>query len=184
MHFIWRILWRTPVVIGALMIAFLAAAQVGWSGAEIIVNIPYWGGEYFVRDLLFMVGLAVSFGCFALVRRIAKPLLWVMVPITFYAAIVMGAWGGYASDFDGIRGEAIKHHAANAYALEHMSARGRYFSCQDNRIELSDDAKSVCTQVLNGKPGEIIPGSEHKCGLLGLFTCINSAPRDKEPSHR
>jgi hypothetical protein len=179
MQFIWRILWKTPVVIGTLMVALLAAGQVGWSGAEIIVNIPYWGEKHFAPDLLFIVGLAVSFGCVALVRRIAKPLLWVMVPITMYGMVVMGAWDGYASDFDGIRGEAIRHHAANAYALGHMGARGRYLSCQDNRIELTDDGKSVCAQVLNGKHGEMIPGSEHRCGPLGLFSCVNSAPGDK-----
>jgi hypothetical protein len=183
MQFIWRILWKIPVVIGALIIAYLAAGQVGWSGAEIIVNIPYWGEDHFARDLLFMVGFAVSSGCFVLVRRIAKHFLWVMVPITLYGMVVMGAWEGYVSDFDAMRGEAIRHHAANAYTLEHMAARGRYLSCQDGRIELADDAKSVCAQILNGKPGEIISGSEHRCGPLRLFACVNSVP-DKEPSHR
>jgi hypothetical protein len=45
-----------------------------------------------------------------------------------------------------------------------MGARDRYLSCQDNRIELTDDAKTACAQVLNGKAGQIIPGSEHRCG--------------------
>ncbi|HTB18986.1 MAG TPA: hypothetical protein VK708_12775, partial [Bryobacteraceae bacterium] len=75
---------------------------------------------------------------------IAKPVLWFMVPICLYSALVMGAWNGFASDFDGTRGNAIKHHMANAYALAHMSEKGRFLSCQDDRIELTDDAKAVC----------------------------------------
>jgi hypothetical protein len=77
--------------------------------------------------------------------------------------------------FDATRGEAIKYHLANAYALEHMSERGRFLSCQDSRIELTDDAKAVCGRALNPAPGERIPGSEHGCGFLGMFGCFSTA---------
>jgi hypothetical protein len=98
-----------------------------------------------------------------------------MVPILLYSALVLGAWNGLASDFDATRGEAIKYHLANAYALEHMSERGRFLSCQDNRIELTEDAKAVCVSALNLASGERIPGSEHRCGFLGMATCFNTA---------
>jgi hypothetical protein len=82
-----------------------------------------------------------------------------MVPIMLHSALVLGAWNGFASDFDATRGEAIKHHFANAYAPDHMSERGRSVSCQDNRIELTDDTKAVCVRALNRAPGERIPGT-------------------------
>jgi hypothetical protein len=81
-------------------------------------------------------------------------MLWVLVPFLMYAAVVLGAWNGYVSDFDPVRGEAIAHHYANAYAIEHMTPRGRYLSCQDKRIELTDDAKAACARALNVGPSE------------------------------
>jgi hypothetical protein len=68
---------------------------------------------------------------------------------------------------------------ANAYALEHMSEKGRFLSCQDDRIELTDDAKAVCVRVLNPARGERIPGSEHRCGFLGMLSCFNTASPEK-----
>jgi hypothetical protein len=128
------------------------------------------------------MGLIAAFGAILLVQKMAKPMLWVMVPILLYSAIVLGAWNGAASDFDWTRGEAIKHHYANAYALEHMSPRGRFLSCQDNRIELTDDAKAACANALiAGRPGEVIAGSEHKCGLFGMFTCVNTVTENPKP---
>jgi hypothetical protein len=32
------ILWKTPVVVGAVVVGAIAACQVGWSGAELVVN--------------------------------------------------------------------------------------------------------------------------------------------------
>lgn len=107
-----------------------------------------------------------------------------MVPIMLYSALVLGAWNGFASDFDATRGEAIKHHFANAYALDHMSERGRFLSCQDNRIELTDDAKAACVRALNPAPGERIPGSEQRCGFLGMFSCYKTAPEKNKKANR
>jgi hypothetical protein len=168
-----NLLWKIPVVVGALIIGVGAANQAGWSGAEAIAS---RGSAGFITDLFFALGAAVSVATLSLVQRLAKPVLWVMVPIFLYSALVLGAWNGFASDFDATRGEAIKYHLANAYALEHMSERGRFLSCQDNRIELTDDAKAVCASALNPAPGERIPGSEHGCGFLRMFTCFNTAP--------
>jgi hypothetical protein len=168
------LVWKIPLVAGALLIGAIAANQAGWSGAEVIAS---RGDAGFITDLFFTLGAGISYGAFALVHRIAKPVLWVMVPILLYSALVSGAWNGFASDFDATRGEAIKHHLANAYALDHMSERGRFLSCQDDRIELTDDAKAACARALNPAPGERIPGSEHRCGFLGMFSCFNTAPR-------
>lgn len=167
--------WKPPVVVGALLIGSLAASRTCWSGAEAIVS---RGDASFTTDVLFTLGAGVCLGTLTLVQRIAKPVLWVMVPIYLYYGLVMGAWNGFVSDFDATRGEAIKHHMANAYALEHMSEKGRFLSCQDDRIKLTDDAKVVCAHALNPAPGERIPGSEHRCGFLGLFSCFDVAPEN------
>jgi hypothetical protein len=151
----------------------MAASQAGWSGAESIAD---RGQAGFVTDLLFFGTLAISYGTVVLIQRIAKPMLWVLIPILLYVAAVPGAWNGFASDFDARRGEAIKHHFANGYILEHMSDRGRFLSCQDNRIELNEDAKAVCARTLNVPPGQRIPGSEHRCGPLGFLECFDTAP--------
>ena len=103
------LLWKTPVVIGVLVVGCMTASQAGWSRAEFIAD---RGEAGFVTDLLFFVTVAISYGAVLLVQRISKPMLWVMIPILLYSAIVPGAWNGFASDFDGGRGEAIKHHYA------------------------------------------------------------------------
>jgi hypothetical protein len=169
--------WKIPLVAGALLVGAFAANQAGWSGAEVVVS---RGDAGFITDLFFALGAGVCLGTLALVQRIAKPVLWVMVPICLYSALVLGVWDGFASDFDATRGEAIKYHMANAYALEHMSERGRFLSCQDDRIELTDDAKAVCVRALNPAPGEPIPGSEHRCGFLGMLNCVDTAPDKKQ----
>jgi hypothetical protein len=142
-----RNLWKPPAVAAAFVIGSMAANQAGWSGAELIVNSPG-----FITELFFSVGAAISVSSVLLVHRIAKPMLWVMVPIFLYYAVVLGAWDGFASDFDATRLEAIKRHSANGYALEHMSEGGRFLSCQDGRIELPEDAKAVCAHALNAGP--------------------------------
>src|SRR6516225_2019987 len=38
--FIGRIIWKTPVVVVALLVGSFGASQVGWSGAELVVNSP------------------------------------------------------------------------------------------------------------------------------------------------
>ena len=177
MPFVWKVIWKTPVIAVALVVGVVAASQAGWNGAELVVNSPLMGPlEDLITGIFFSVGVAMSVGAVVLVDAIAKPVLWLMVPILLYCALVLGAWNGFASDFDGTRLEAIKHHNANAYALEHMGPRGRFRTCEDERIELTDDAKEVCARALTVAPGEPVPGSEHRCGLLGMFSCFNTAP--------
>jgi hypothetical protein len=180
----WRVLWRIPVVAGALLIGMLGASQAGWSGAELFFNSSLMGRfEEFITGVLANVGLIAAVGATFLVQKIAKPMLWVMMPVLLYSAIILGAWNGVASDFDSTRGQAIQHHYANAYALEHMSPRGRFLSCQDDRIELTDDAKTTCASALTaGRPGESIAGSEHKCGLFGMFSCVYTVPENSKPA--
>jgi hypothetical protein len=167
-----RAIWKTAVVIGALVVGCFSASQAGWSGAEFIAE---RGQAGFVTDLLFFGTVAISYCILLLIQRIAKPMLWVMVPVLLYVAAVPGAWNGFASDFDAGRGEAIKHHYANGYILEHMSDRGRFLTCHDNRIDLTEDAKAVCMRTLNVPPGQRIPGSEHRCGPLGFLECFETA---------
>jgi hypothetical protein len=177
MPLVWRIVWKSPVVAVALLVGSLGASQVGWSGMELVVNSPLMGPlEDFVTGIIFVISAAMTIGPLVLVHRIAKPALLLMVPILLYSAAVPGAWNGFASDFDATRVQAIRYHYANAYALEHMSPRGRFRSCEDTQIELTDDAKAVCAHAFNVGPGERIPGSEHRCGLLGMFGCFNTAP--------
>jgi hypothetical protein len=169
--FVWKIIWKTAVVPIALLIGALGASQAGWSGAELIVNAPLMGPlEDFATGIMLTLGAAMTIGPVMLVHRIAKPALFLMVPILFYSAVVPGAWNGFAGDFDSTRVEIIKHQYANAYALEHMTPRGRFRTCKDERIELIDDeAKAICALALKAAPGERIPGSEHRCGFLGMF---------------
>ena len=180
MPFLLKIVWKTPVVAVGLLVGFLGATQAGWSSAELVVNAPLMGPiEDFVTGIMFTVGAAMTIGPLILVHRIAKPALYLMVPILVYSAVVPGAWNGFAGDFDTTRVQAIKYQYANAYALEHMSERGRFLSCKDERIELiDDDAKAVCARALNVAPGERIPGSEHRCGFLGMFGCFDTAPEN------
>jgi len=175
--FIWKVLWKFLLVLGAVVVGALGAFQVGWSAADLIVNATINGafGD-FISGLWFgLGGLAVS-AAVVVAQKIAKPVLWVMVPIFLYCAIVPGAWNGVVSDFDATRGAVMKRHYANAYAIDHMTDRGRYLSCQDENIQLTPDAKAACAKALNVAPGEPIPGSEHRCGFLKMFGCFNTAP--------
>jgi hypothetical protein len=145
----------------------------------LVVNAPLMGPlEDLVTGVFSSLGAIVAVGTVLVVQKIAKPVLWLMVPILLYSALVLGAWSGVGGDFDATRLEAIRHHFANAYALEHMSPRGRYRSCEDERIVLTEDGKAVCARALDVAPGEAIPGSEHRCGFLGMFSCFNTA-RDR-----
>ncbi len=179
---VWTILWKTPVVFVALVIGSIAACQIGWSGAALAVNSPLSGITNLLDDLFLVASVGISIGCVLLVKRIAKPFLWVMMPILLYCGVVLGAWDGVACDFDSIRLQALRHHYANAYALGNMTDRGRFLSCKDDRIELTEDAKAVCLQALTVGPGERIPGSEYTCGPLGMFGCFSTEPDVKKPS--
>jgi hypothetical protein len=175
---IWNFVWKSSVVVGAFVLGAMAANQAGWSNTELVVESEY--GQLFT-DLLCTVSLAIAYGSVVIVQRIAKPALWLIVPILLYSAAI-GGWNGYASDFDHVRGEAIRHHYANAYAMEHMNERGLFLSCQDKRIALTEDAKAVCASRLNVGLGERIPGSEHKCGPLGMLECYETGSENTKPN--
>jgi hypothetical protein len=140
--------------------------------------------ESLVTVVFFSIGAAVSCGSFLLVQRMARPVRWLIVPILLYNALVTGAWSGWLSDFDSARFEALKYHLANAYAIQQMSDRGRYLSCQDKRIDLAEDAKAACALALNPGPGKRIPGTEHRCGPLKMFCCFLSEPDNQKPERR
>jgi hypothetical protein len=173
------VLWKTPVVAGAVIVGAIGANQAGWSGADLVLNSPLMGWiEEKTTFLFFLFGSAVACGTLWGVYHIAKPVLWVLVPIIAYSAIVVGVWNGIISDFDYSRGEALRHRAANAYALQHMTPRGLYRSCEDERIELTEDGEAYCKSALRVGLGERIPGSEHRCSgfwewLMGMV-CFNS----------
>jgi hypothetical protein len=178
MSYVWKIIWKTVFVAVALLVGTLGASQAGWSGAELVVNSPFMGPiEDFITGIFFIVSAVMAVVPVTLVYKIAKPALVIMVPILLYVALVPGAWNGIASGFDATRVEVVRYHYANAYALEHMSPRGRFRTCEDTRIQLTDDAKAICVRTLNVAPGERIPGSEHRCGFLDMFGCFDIAPK-------
>ena len=178
MLFVWKIIWKASAVVVALLVGAFGANQVGWSGAELVVNFPLMGPvEDFVTVFMFTVGAAMTIGSVFFVHRIAKHALWMMVPILLYCAAVLGVWNGFVGDFDATRVEILKYGYANGYALEHMSERGRFRTCQDRRIDLTDDAKEICARARNVAPGERIPGSEYKCGFLGMSGCFETSPK-------
>jgi hypothetical protein len=161
----WKIVWKALVLILALLFGGIGANQAGWSYTEVIANRAVMGAsEQWLTAFMGTVGFAFALGSLLLARRIATPALWVMLPVLAYCALVLGAWNGYASDFDTYRFQAIRHHRANAYTIEHMTKRGRYLSCQDQRIELTDDAEEACAQALSAPVGETISGSGHSSG--------------------
>lgn len=175
------VLWKIPVVAIAVILGLGGANQVAWSGADLVLNSPLMGGiEEEVTWLYLLFGSAAACGAVWGVNRLAKPVLWVLIPAMAYMAIVPGIWNGIASGFDSTRGQALLHSYANAYALEHMTPRGLYRSCYDERIELTEDGKAYCMRALSVGPGERIPGSEHRCGdfwstLIGIV-CFDLAP--------
>ena len=117
--FIWTLLWKTSIVAIAVLLSGLGASGVGFHGAELIVKLP------FIRVLVECVGLLTgdedvignflseSFGAIIklsastsiclvpifLIYRIAKPVLFIMVPILLWVTVV-GARNGIVSDFD------------------------------------------------------------------------------------
>jgi hypothetical protein len=180
------LLWKAPVVVGAVTFGSFGAYQAAWSGADSLLNWGLMGAfERVITWLYFLGGGAITVGTLSGVYRIAKPALWVMVPLMAYSALVVGVWNGIASDFDYSRGEALRHPAqpANSYALQHMTPRGLYRSCHDERIKLTEDGQAFCKRALSVGPGERVPGSEHWCGgllerLLGMNVCFYSGTKE------
>jgi hypothetical protein len=149
------IIWKTLAVTVALLFGMLGASQVGWSGAEVIATAAIMGPEEKLGTaIVFAISGVISVGAIVLIYRLAKHVLWLAGPVFLYLAVVPGAWNGYASDFDAMRVEVIKASYANAFALERMKARGRYQTCHDERIELSDDARAICARALVTSPGD------------------------------
>jgi hypothetical protein len=118
--FIWTLLWKAPVVAVALVLGALGASGVGFHGAELIAKLPFlkilaegFGvtdtDEYLIVTLLsvatsgasikFAVSALICLGPSLLVYRIAKPVLFIMVPIFLWVAVV-GAHNGIVSGFD------------------------------------------------------------------------------------
>jgi hypothetical protein len=147
-------IWKVPAVAIALIVGILFISQAGWSGAEVVVNIQimeWW--DTLGTTVIFGVSAIVGAGTVFVIYRLAKHVLWVTAPVFLYTALVPGVWNGYMSGFDATRAQSLQHGYANAFALEHMSERGRYLTCNDDRIELSDDTKPVCARALRTMSG-------------------------------
>jgi hypothetical protein len=160
---------RGLTVIASIVIGTLAASQAGWSGGDATVNLLLVGPiELQIAWLLFCVSLGVAWMCVYLVYRYSRRSLWLQIPLMTYAALVLGLWNGYMSDFDGVRAEALRHRTkpANAYELQHMNKRGLYRTCNGSEIDLTGDALKYCEEKLSVKSGDKVPGSEHLCGSL------------------
>lgn len=138
--------WKTAAVILAIIVGMFASNTAGWNGGAALLG-PTTSLERldFVNLTIGVLGL---FGCVAVsyfVFCIAKWALWLLVPIMLYFGLVIGVLDGIASDFDVTRREVIRHHYANAYALQHMSAHAFDLTCHDTQITLTEDAKVLCT---------------------------------------
>jgi hypothetical protein len=161
MPFVWKTIWKAPVLVVALLVASFGASQVGWSGAELVVNSSTMEPlERLATIIVLALATAITAAPIILIYRLAKPGMWLFVPVLLYVAIVPGAWNGIAGDFDATRVASIRERYANGYALAHMSPRARYLTCKDERINLTDDAKAVCEGAFNTTPGERSPRSE------------------------
>jgi hypothetical protein len=117
--FIWTLLWKAAVVAVALVLGALGASGVGFHGAELIAKLPFlkilaeaFGitdtDEYLIFTLLsaisgagvkFAISALICLGPSLLVYRIAKSVLFIMVPIFLWVAVV-GAHNGIVSGFD------------------------------------------------------------------------------------
>jgi hypothetical protein len=118
--FIWAFLWKAAAVAVALVIGALGASGVGFHGAELIAKLPFLkilaeafgitdSDEYLFWTLQsavissagvkFAVSSLICLGPSLLVYRIAKPVLFIMVPIFLWVAVV-GAHNGIVSGFD------------------------------------------------------------------------------------
>ena len=167
------LIWKVPVFLGLLVVGSVAASQLGWTLCQSIVE-DHFGN--FIDDLILGISVVVIVFSFNFSKRLLPRLHWIAVPVLIYMAVVPGAWNGFASDFDSTRGDILKHGYANGYAIERMSDRGRFLSCRDKRIRLTEDAVAACNKALTVPAGERIPGSEHRCGFLGFLECFDTAP--------
>ena len=181
------IVWRTVVTIVAIVIGAVAADQIGWSGADLALYEPLMDWVETGLNLLFLIlAVVVAFGSILLVEYCIPRAIYIQVPI-MAIALIIDTWNGYWSDFDYTRLQALKRPSepANAYALQHMTKRGLYLTCNDTRIHLTEDGDKYCAEKLVVAPGEQVPGSEHYCGnyLLNVFfrqsplVCVDTSPK-------
>lgn len=116
---IWTLLWKTAVVAIAGVLGALGASGVGWHGAEMIARLPFikilagfvglsFGDEDVIGSVVsaefgaavnFCISAAMCLGPSFLVYKIAKPALFIMVPILLWVTIV-GARNGIVNSFD------------------------------------------------------------------------------------
>ena len=140
------LIWKTLALLLALVVGLIAANSLGWNGGEWLLGSSESDGlGAFINHLILVVS---AVGCAAVlyfVARIAKWALWGFAPLMVYAALVLGTWDGVASGFDATRVDAIRHHYANAYALEHMRRSAVHDTCRDARITLAVDARAICS---------------------------------------
>jgi hypothetical protein len=113
---IWTLLWKTAVLAIAGVLGALGASGVGWHGAEIIAKLPFikilaefvglsFGDEDVIGSVVsaefsaavkFSISAAMCLGPSFLVYKIAKPVLFIMVPILLWVTIV-GARNGMST---------------------------------------------------------------------------------------
>ena len=141
------VLWKTLVVIGATIIGCIAANQAAWSGANFFLNEDKFSLIDNVDHIIMWVSGAIAYGTLWVVWRLAKPALWVVVPVMAYSAIVLGIWNGVASDFDLMFLGAMQHHYADIYVLQKMKPTNVHLACHNERIKLSEDGKAYCEQL-------------------------------------
>ena len=90
-----KILWKTPVVIGASVLGFIAANQAGWSFKYLMLHDEGIIGDNITYLITLAAGL-ISAAMLWSVWRLASPVLWILVPVMAWTCVVGGAWNGFA----------------------------------------------------------------------------------------
>ena len=81
---------------------YARASQVGWSGTELVVDAPLLESlEGLVVGVLGLACALITIFTVILIGRIAKPSLWLLVPVITLSA-VYGAFTGIIMEFDSI----------------------------------------------------------------------------------
>ena len=182
--------WRTAVSIVAIVVAAFAASEIGWDGANLALYEPLMNWSEIGTNLILLVlCLTAAVGSVFLVEYCQPKANYILIPIMAISALI-NIWNGYWSDFDYTRLQALKNRdqPANAYALKTMTRRGLYLTCNDRRIQLTQDADEYCAERLSVLPGDQVPGSEHYCGnfFIDAFfrqtptVCIETVPKPQQ----